>query len=894
MKQMVMMLAVATTVAVNAGTTYYSDGKGCTNGSMPTNLKWYTDDARTVLAEPQPTPTENDDNTYVFVTSMKFDTGPTFPVGTHVCFGTPDGKYAFFPNCSSGTWNIPDGTVYGLTFKPNWNYTGVWKGNYRLVKTSKSIIWGACSLTDNQAAGNNPYGETLAGTFTGESDVLVQFVAEYGSGNQCNGICRTVISGDFSGYKGKFATVAVETRAGCANLGYLDLRFSSPSAFGDANTPATDALTLRHRAQLSLTDDVVQSTSRGITFDLSATQYAGLRAESGKSWTLTAPTYGANGEVRKTGAGTVTLAGNLSVTNLVVAEGTLVLGEGSTFAEGTKLVIRSGATVLVNRSAGLSGFAAVEKEEGGVLKIPVQYDAATLTAVPLELDEVTVSAVPWPLGIELTENLALPVNESTNVCVARIAADCSRTFTADDFVLTNAKVCDLPKTGFEIVKDAEQRTCVYLTIKAAISQTGQRWGIVSRSVSGGTEYTWSDHQGLHPGADYYCLASQKSYNGGRTKDGSNIASFDFTGDSMTMQGKGSTWQTVSDYAGVLTIPDLRLGSLGSVNFVRASSGEVWSGGERKRRLSGVCTILPDATLQSPAVVIVSNFAEPSDSNEIDADLKGTGTLRLQSGKNTTGSDAPIPFKVYGRNESFMGRLHFYSDSTTRYMEYAATNGANFGGSPATLLADAVRLAANSSFTDPKLVVVRADKSLTADAPNRGWTVVWATLRAPEGVTFTLKSPLRVESKLVKDGAGTLALGCQTTTAGKGNAFEVEEGYLMPLTADCCAPLAVTFDDGAGIELDAALEDAVVRTKGLVAQSLTLAGKLKVTMRNWKDCGETDVKRAILSVPSTTADLTDSIELVGRGAVKELSKETVGDVTTYFANFSRSGLTIFLK
>ena len=80
-----------------SGPFYNSDGTGCTNGKMSASLKWYTDEARTQLADLQPTPTENVDNTYVFITSQKFDSGPTFPAGTHVWFGTSDGEYALAP-----------------------------------------------------------------------------------------------------------------------------------------------------------------------------------------------------------------------------------------------------------------------------------------------------------------------------------------------------------------------------------------------------------------------------------------------------------------------------------------------------------------------------------------------------------------------------------------------------------------------------------------------------------------------------------------------------------------------------------------------------------------------------------------------------------------------------
>ena len=908
MKRLVLAFIVVGMVDMSmAGVTYYSRGdanNGSAHNTSAVNwavaVKWYTDPAcaDADLADPQPVPTANDDNTYVFLTGMKFNVGATFPEGTHVWFGLPDGSKAFVPNCNSSNWTIPDGTIYGWTFRPNWTYTGVIKGHYKLVKTAKEIAFGASALTDSQAAGSNPYGETVGdanSTFTGEADVLVKFYCEYGGGGEGNGICRVVLAGDFSGYKGKFATVAVADRANGANLGFLDLRFTSATAFGNPETACADALTLRHRAQLSLTDAVVQSANRGITVDLPLGKYAAFRAEAGSSWTLTAPVVGAAGiagTLRKTGAGTVTYDGRIQVPNLEATEGTLVLGENSEFDEGTTLAVRAGAHVVVRRAGGIAGFA-LTVEPGGLVTYEVPFDAATMTAETIDVSADEAAALTYPFGVLLTQDIPLPVNEKTELCVLRFAADCARTFAAEDFTLVNAKSYQLPTTWFTVERDAEDRTCVMLNVKAAIGQTGQRWGQASRTVSDGTEYTWSDHQKEHDDADYFSLRALGSFNDARTKDGSNVAgTFDFAGDSFTLGGNAANEQKFNDYCERLYFKDLRLYPRGVLAFVRATSGSVFSGGVRDRTLSGFGHVDASSTLGSEAKILINNSApDGKDLNTVDMAFSGPGTLMFHSYTTLT-AETPNLVRIYGANTNFTGRFFFYTDST-RYMLYSATNGLNFGGAPAEPVADAVRIAPVNWLKDPSYVAVQADESLVVDEPNRGWTVMYGTLRAPEGVTFTLKSPLTVGNELVKDGAGTLALGCTTTSDNKP--FTVKEGYLMPLTATCCAPLAVTFADGAGIELDA-MAEGDVRQTGLVAQPIALEGSIKATIRNWDTCGENVVRRAILTVPSTTPDLKDKIQLVGARATKRISAETdtSAGTTTYFAQYSVGGLTVILR
>ena len=88
----------------------------------------------------------------------------------------------------------------------------------------------------------------------------------------------------------------------------------------------------------------------------------------------------------------------------------------------------------------------------------------------------------------------------------------------------------------------------------------------------------------------------------------------------------------------------------------------------------------------------------------------------------------------------------------------------------------------------------------------------------------------------------------------------------------------------------------VRQTGLVAQSIALEGSIKATIRNWDACGENVVRRAILTVPSTTPDLKGKIELVGARATKRIFAETdaAAGTTTYFAQFSVGGMTLLFR
>ena len=95
---------------------------------------------------------------------------------------------------------------------------------------------------------------------------------------------------------------------------------------------------------------------------------------------------------------------------------------------------------------------------------------------------------------------------------------------------------------------------------------------------------------------------------------------------------------------------------------------------------------------------------------------------------------------------------------------------------------------------------------------------------------------------------------------------------------------------------AASSGVLRRSKRSAELDVALEGSIRATIRNWEDCGEAVVRRAILTVPSSAENLKDRIELVGGRASKRLlavADETAG-TTTYFAEFSIGGTTILFR
>ena len=878
---------IATTVAVVGdifsvlgGTTYYS-GAGAANGyTLAEVVKWYTDSGRKTLADPQPTPTANDDNTYVFLESKKMMGDCSFPEGTHVCFGTT--TTAWGPNCQSVTWTIPDCTIYGINYLGNSGKSGGFYGNYLLVKTGQGIVFGSSNMRDNTT-----YGLTFSGTFTGENDVVITSSISTGSNlvSGENTFSDMRFDGDFSGYKGKFSASAWTLAK--LQIGGNILHFKSASSMGDPSSPFTDAVTLRHRSMLQIDEAVTQTSARGITLDLSAGQFASLYApKASDSWTLRAPLYGcAAGTLKKDGAGTVTLAGSMTATNLCVAAGTLVVTNGASFAAGTVITVASGAKLVIKRFGAIPNATVVVEEGGSCIY-------SSLTEIPFDgtvvetVDCTTVTAaeraaMPKPISVSLSQSIPVPFSETNRLAIATF--DAAAGFTAADFTDTTAKSFHrLPTTWLETATE-NGVTTLYLVARPAVEYLPNSSSLGSRLA---TASNWSDGELPHKGKDYF---SRQGTSSNRTGTGSNIASYSFNGESLTVNGG------IGAYAQDIFVSELRLRADNQLMVAHGSGNSYLA-----RRFRGLYDIDDSCTDSKPAKVTIDVRTTYAD---FQAELVGSGTFQFNTGVKSVadGGNGIYPFYLTGMSTNFLGRLEITESGATSFMDMYVTNGAAFGGPLPAYSSDAVRINPNSGTVDATHAVsITAMADMTVDAANRGWHMVGGTLGASNGVTFVFAPPtLTLMTKLCKTGGGTLALGCDTI--GAGTAFAVEEGYVKALSADCCTNLNLTVSAGAGIKADLAPTDATVAAKGLVAKSVLPAAE-GGTILAAADMPEGDAPKfsaVICTVPSTQADLSatlKSVQIHGYTGRIEKDAETYASegLVTYTATWVKEGYTIIVR
>ena len=891
-------LVVATmfaSITAHAATYYAKSAKTGSDtllGNMTNIVVWCIDQGQTTLADPQPVIMANDGNTYVYtsIAGSKITQVTTFPAGTHVCLGA-DGvnigttAAAFGPNCTSDSQTIPDCTIYGLTWTPNYGYSGAFYGNYRLVKVDGlNIRFGASNLKDDVT-----YGTVLAGTFTGDSDVVIgATVYSVSSPKKGNGVAQVKFSGDFSGYRGRFETIAFTNDK--MTTGHLTVWFTSATSMGDPTSEMDNALTLRHRSYLRIDEAVTQSATRGITLDLSAGQFAALTAGSKVRWTLRTPVHGGTtGTLKKVGVGTVVFASAMEATDILVEEGALVLSNGVSFTEGTTITVANGAT-CTNLVQGIPNLTVVA-EEGGTYVCPldvVPYDGTAAT--PLDCTSFTAAdrvALTKPIPIALSQAFTIPFTETNRLAVATFSAAAG--FVAGDFADTTPKSYQrLPTTWFE-TETAAGVTTLYLVARPVMQySTGNNLF---------TAANWTDGKNPHMGADYYSTLSGGKL---RTGTGSNVQSFDFLGETFSFNN------FISDYAVDFYARELRLHNGSEVRMMNASTSSGYTKSYRRRNIRGIYVIEDSATATAPASIRIGSLSEKPD---LGVTLTGGGTLRV-IGEHVNVADENVltdpyyyiqsgvyPTYINFDAGSFSGRLDFVTERSTRYINAFVTNGLAFGGPLATYTSNAVRL---TNVTDT--VSITAMNDITVDAANRGWYVAAAKFGASNDVTFTFSPPtLTLTTSLRKTGGGTLAMGCPTI--GAGSALYVDEGYVKALSADCCTNLELAVSSGAGIMVDAAPADPEVAAKGLIAKSILPAeegGEIAVALDvSGGKPAANEVAVAICTVPAEQADLSDVLSVKGvPGFMATFSKdaETYAEegLVTYRALWRRLGTRIIIQ
>ena len=280
-------------------------------------------------------------------------------------------------------------------------------------------------------------------------------------------------------------------------------------------------------------------------------------------------------------------------------------------------------------------------------------------------------------------------------------------------------------------------------------------------------------------------------------------------------------------------------------------------------------------------------------------LTGSGALKLHTAATYHADTYGVhPFLFGDDGSEFTGQLYITTDTSSGYFDMYATNGLAFGGPVDTYTEDAVRIVPTSGA----IASLTASSDMKVDAANRGWYITTAALGASNNVTFTFSPPtLTLTKKLRKTGGGTLAMGC--ATVGAGTAFDVEEGFVKPLSATCCTNLNLTVSDGAGLKVDAAPADEEVAAKGLVAKSIQTAeagGEIAVVIDMPDELRGTDeIAVPICTVPADVPDLTGALKLKRvsgyHGQIVADSETFAADgLVTYKARLIRVGFRLIVR
>lgn len=250
---------------------------------------------------------------------------------------------------------VPHATVHGGTFAANSPGFLLLDGDYACPQPKASVTFSASAVEDR------PRGVALGGAFHADADATFRFTATFVANFHCPAHHR--VSGDFTDFKGSCRLVAPAYKDGHdPETQDMLIELTSPSALGSTASPRADALVLADRTALAMSAAVVQDGTRGLVFDLGAAGQARLHAEAGADWTLAAPVHAPAGTLRKTGAGTVTLARGYALPHLSVEDGRIGLADGVTVTAATYSV--DGAA----RPAGVYGSAEACARHPGMQK----------------------------------------------------------------------------------------------------------------------------------------------------------------------------------------------------------------------------------------------------------------------------------------------------------------------------------------------------------------------------------------------------------------------------------------------------------------------------------------------------------------------------------------------
>ena len=618
---------------------------------------------------------------------------------------------------------------------------------------------------------------------------------------------------------------------------------------------------------------VTPNSARGIQinksgFRICATNYVFANSMAAvyqdcSSFELPMPISGSYG-FTKAGDGTVTLSGAYTAGDIIVTNGTLDIAATASFPAGQNISVAAGASLVVHQS--LSGFniSGEGTWEQVLDPLVVEYDDSTHTATAIARG----SSYEIPAGVKqpisLSEPVALPLHvapaQQEVLTVAAGAADLS----ADDFIDATEKTYGLPKTSFTVEKDGSGVQHVYLTIRPVVVSKA----IFDNNVTlNGSSNTWSNVAAAQEGFDYLI-----------TNRVDNIGNEAFAGDSLTVRN-----EHIYTRADGCRITKATIYAPTLIQQNRTS---------RNPNISGDIRIA--GSFDDTSYVTFSEKYNSGEIHRLSATLSGEGPLKVTG--YTTGDH--IVAQVYGNNSAYKGRIYVTNNGTGSALgEYLGTqlwfNSTNaLGGALDTFKYNALTLDKHS--------LLYPTTNMTLQTENRG---IYGSgsfgFKVPDGVTLTVKEPIRADYRIYKHGGGDLILGGELSFgASSQKTCHVREGGIGALADAAVAGLDVVFSNATKIVVspDAALVNGFTGVSFEPADatvSVVLASDFTPPAN-----GEAFTV-AIATVPTSEGDLSSHFAL---GSLKGYTGTIVTDsvvvdevaCTRYSVKYTHKGMIVIFR
>ena len=864
-KQMYAALAVSATMVClssSADATRTMIGTAGTKGEELSTgaIKWTAEDGGNAIS-----PWETGSNQCAYVIRSCAGTFADLFPDVPVTFALTNRMYM-----GKGTMTVPNASVSAQCSHPisvNNKGTLTLNGNWK-VETGAEFKLHANGVKASDVRNVKLLGDDDS-ALSGDASTVVSY--QYGSTESTAVRSTFTIGGDASAFKGKYVINDAPVQSGITRV-----TFASTSAFGDASSEKSDALTLGKRAYLELAPVVAQSESRGITIADGAS--GGVIADDAEEWTLTAPVdCGTGSTFEKIGAGTVVLSGNQTgISSIAVTAGTLVLSELGKFSSGLAVTVADGAALVQHKQ--IASINVTVADGGSYTKeiyYVVPYDASTDETDPL--DFTTEIPESTPIGISLSEPIAMPFASAKTIEAAKLPSGTAAT--VSDFADGTSRPDGLPVTSFSIVP-RDGYDALLLHARPVAYSTA-----VVTNVNG-TADSWTSGAAAGPDFDY-CLTT-------------NIV--------QTSKNQGDKFN-----GGLLTVP---------------SGADVYLRVQRKyvevpnMSVFGSLRIFPNSTFATNAMLKGENWSLASESAKLTVQARNASDLDFSMslaapitgvGKLVAGTDFNVKKSstviygsehvvwILGDNSAFRGKIALSCKDSKYDPVYSETqpgvvakfaSADSFGGPLGEFAADAL-LVEHYSYVCPT-------QSMTLATANRGITVVSGGFDVQDGFVLRIDEPLAVQGPMYKRGAGTLVLG-GTCTASGGATLHVRGGTLG-FVGDCAvAGLDAEFSGGTTILLS---PDTSAAENGFFGDfSVVGEGEPKVLVA--LDTGSPAYLAAnkytipICTVPAAGADLSDSFTLVRtKGYKASLQKEPVtvdgAEYTRYSVKYSRAGLIGVLR